>query len=119
MVTHDGRYCSVGSPTCVVQGAGTILPGLHTTDTSPERTCAPEGDVDLAEAYRDREDGHGSAGEPRPASLQTAPGASEGGEGEEEWESANDRIEASLRGAVSLTSLDVSSPRITIEFIKR
>eukprot|EP00903_Cladosiphon_okamuranus_P009067 g8668.t1 len=101
------------------EGAGAILPGLHTTGTSPGRARGTEGAIGLADVNRDREDGDGSGGEPRPASPQTAHGASEGGGGEEEWESANDRIESTLRGGVSLTSLDVSSPRITIEFIKR
>lgn len=37
---------------------------------------------------------------------------------EEEWEMADDRMEACLQGGVSLTSLDVSSPRITASFVK-
>lgn len=108
----------------VEQGAGAILPDLHTEDAPPERTCNPEISADLAEVYRDGDDGDGdgsAAGAPRTASLLAAvSGTSEkAGGGDEEWESANDRMEASLRGGVSLTSLDLSSPRITIEFIKR
>lgn len=106
--TAVSALLSVSSPRAV-QGAGAILPGLNTTDRSQERTHA-----DLAEAYRDTDDGDGSAGKP-----QTVCNTSEGGGEEEDWEFANDRMEACLRGGVSLTSLDVSSPRITIEFIKR
>lgn len=105
-----------------VQGAGTILPGLlDTAAASQERTCTPKSAADLGEVYRDGDDGHRrSAGALRKASLHTTVSrTNEAGGVEEEWESANDRIEASLRGGVSLTSLDVSSPRITVEFIKR
>lgn len=105
------------SPPRVVQGASAVLPGLHTAATSQERAYTPGGAAGLAEVYRDRDDGGGGAGAPRLTMVSST--ASEVGGGEEEWESANDRIEASLRGGVSLTSLDVSSPRITVEFIKR
>lgn len=37
----------------------------------------------------------------------------------DDWETADDRIEASLHGGVSLTSLDVSSPRISSGFVER
>lgn len=114
MVTHNSSYNSVVSPR-VVQGARAIMPGLKNVDTSQERAHGSERHAaDLAEAYRDIDDGDGSAGEPR-----TVSSTSVGGGEEEEWESANDRMEASLRGGVSLTSLDVSSPRITIGFIRR
>lgn len=43
-----------------------------------------------------------------------------GGDGlEEDWETAGDRIQASLRGGLSLTSLDVSSPLISADYVKR
>lgn len=38
---------------------------------------------------------------------------------EEDWERAYERIQASLRGCVSLTSLDLSSPLMTADFVVR
>lgn len=44
-----------------------------------------------------------------------------GGEGErdEDWETADERIQVSLRGGVSLTTLDISSPFVSADFVKK
>lgn len=55
----------------------------------------------------------------QPAAYHAAAGEAVVEGVEEDWETACDRIEASLRGGVSLTSLDLSSPRVTAEFVKR
>lgn len=38
---------------------------------------------------------------------------------DDDWETADDRLEACLKGGVSLLSLDLSSPLITADFVKR
>lgn len=129
-----------------VQGGDALLPVLHTTDTPNEGASTPEqAAFDLAEVFRDSNrggDANGSAAgaPPRRASAPIVPrctnrsssssdGSSRsssssnrnatGGTEDEDWETANDRIETSLRGGVSLTSLDLSSPRITAGFVRR
>jgi len=115
-------------PSRALQGAGAVLPGLHESGT-PTREGAPplEDAAGLSEVYRDGDAGDGGdgsgggvAGSSRivPTSRVSGRGAG-GGEEREEWETADDRIEASLRGCISLTSLDVSSPRVPAGFIKR
>lgn len=117
-----------------MQGGDTLLPALHATDTPNEGADTPEEvSFDLAEVYRDGDsggDGNGSAkgAPPRHASAATVShrtssssksGRNALGEEDEDWETADDRIGVSLRGGVSLTSLDISSPRITAGFVIR
>lgn len=37
--------------------------------------------------------------------------------GEEDWETANERIQMALKGGISLTSLDLTSPLISANFV--
>ncbi len=106
-------------PFRVLQGAGAILPGLHESGTPAREGAAPPEDAaGLSEVYRDSDGGAGDSSRVVPAARVSERGAG-GVEEREEWENADDRMEASLRGCVSLTSLDVSSPRVTAGFIKR
>ncbi|CAM9357217.1 unnamed protein product [Hapterophycus canaliculatus] len=132
-----GLLCSPGVSTLWLrgrftdEGAAALMPGLSATDKRGRVSH------DLSEVYREGEAGssvaespariESSSGNDR-GDLATPQAASEAGAGgqreavkgqEEDWETACDRIEASLRGCVSLTSLEMSSPRVTADFIKR
>lgn len=123
------------SPSRALQGAGALLPALHTADPRSERSDVPGGVVDLAEVYRDsdekpnlRNKGQNvDEGAPGLASIQAeVKSAHEDAllivdtvEGKDDWETADARMEACLHGGISLTSLDVSSPLISPGFIKR
>lgn len=103
-----------------MQGAGVLLPALRMADAPTGEHRSPEDAVDLAEVYRNGNaevegenpvDGASGLASPQPANES-------GGE-TEDWEGADDRVEACLHGGISLTSLDVSSPLITSAFIER
>ncbi|CAM9753618.1 unnamed protein product [Ectocarpus sp. 4 AP-2014] len=119
------------------KGAGALLPALNADDTPNGGSHAAE----LVEVYRDGTAGDCLAGNAVDTAMDTKSTVASGDDGlvastqsaayhaaageavvegaEEEWETACDRIEASLRGGVSLTSLDLSSPRVTAGFVKR
>lgn len=130
---HDPSPNSV-FPSLVVfeQGASALLPRLRRAAYAPESW---KEDVDIARAYQENGKGPGRPGDGitvvavaggselasthnvdggvvTEAVVDNAPGAAE------EWEMADDRLEACLQGGVSLTSLDVSSPRITANFVE-
>lgn len=117
------------------QGASALLPVLHAADTPKEGLQASQDIVDLAEVYRDG-CAAGGPGVKESKVGERAPGCStlETGEavreaardvigqavrGEEDWETAGDRMEGCLRGGFSLTSLDVSSPLVTPGCVER
>lgn len=117
-----------------MQGASALLPVLHASDTPKIRPQASRDSVDLAEAYRDTgaERGAGvkegkvsereaecSAPETDEAVREAALDAGQAVRGEDDWETAGDRVEGCLRGGFSLTSLDVSSPLVTPGFVER
>lgn len=112
------------------QGASALLPRLRAA-------YAPENckeDVDPARVYQESGKGPGRpddgttvavAGDSELASTRnTADGVvteavvDDAAGAAEEWEMADDRMEACLQGGVSLTSLDVSSPWITASFVE-
>ncbi|CAM9091776.1 unnamed protein product [Scytosiphon promiscuus] len=137
-----GLLCSPGVSTLWLrgrftdQGAAALMPALSAPD---ERGRVSH---DLAEVYREGGAGGGAAESVADTTAERCESSSENGKNElaipqaasrtgvgrkgeavgdqeEDWETAYDRIEASLRGCVSLTSLDLSSPRVTADFVKR
>ena len=115
-----------------VQGASALFPVLHTSDT-PRKGLQVSQDVDLADVYRegDLEGGLGvnnrekerAAGHSAPETGAVVLGANRdavcaAGGGEDNWESAGDRMDGCIRGGFSLTSLDISSPLVTSDFVK-
>lgn len=133
MLTND--CCTL--PLLDVQGAGALLPALNAGDRPNGGSHAAE----LAEVYRNgtvadclggnavhtamdtksrvASGDDGLVASTQPAAYHAAAGEAVVEGTEEDWETACDRIEASLRGGVSLTSLDLSSPRVTAGFVKR
>ncbi|CAM9600913.1 unnamed protein product [Ectocarpus fasciculatus] len=140
VVDHNiGLLCSPGVGTLWLrgrftdEGAGALLPALHAGDRPNGGSHAAE----LAEVYRDdtavdplagnevdremdtKSGDDGLVASTQPAAYRAAVDEAVVEGVEEDWETACDRIEASLRGGVSLTSLDLSSPRVTAGFVKR
>lgn len=99
---------------CCHQGAHALLPALHASSEKAEGSHLADDTYDKAEDSSHCE------------KIQTSVVREDGGvssiggvDGAEEWETADERIQASLSGGVSLTSLDVSSPIVTSRFVKR
>lgn len=118
-----------------MQGASALLPVLRTADTPKTGPQASRDLVDLAEVYRDGggertpgvKEGKTSEREAGCSALETGKAVCEASRdavgqdvgGEDDWETAGDRMEGCLWGGFSLTSLDISSPLVTAAFVER
>lgn len=112
--------------------AVTSVEGRHTTRQNDKRTAAADAEKKGWPCPTDRTVGEasGTCSEHAEQQVETSvadsdcgfpPPGGGGGEGKwrEGWETADERIQASLRGGVSLTILDVSSPLISADFVKK
>lgn len=95
---------------CLHQGANALLPVLHGGIPANDTHLSHDS---VAEPCREDVKGGGGDGEIAIGKSCVVP------EEAEDWETADDRMEACLQGGVSLTSLDISSPLLSSKFVER